>query len=103
MANIINITDKFNNEKPSIQIGEKVYPVNNSISAMMAFEAAASEGVTGAMNALKGTIGEKAFKEIGVDDMAVGNLMVLLSAVLAAMSNVSYEEAAARFQGAIKF
>lgn len=99
MSKIINITDKFSNEQPSIQIGDKIYPVNNGISAMLAFEEAATGGVDGILNAMKGALGEKAYKEIGVPDLSFANIKVLASAVLAAMTDITYEEAAARFQG----
>lgn len=99
MTKIINITDKFSKDLPSIQIGDKVYPVNNGISALLAFEEAATSGASGILDALKGAIGEKAFKEIGVPDLSFANIQVLASAILAAMADISYEEATARFQG----
>ncbi|WP_336759440.1 hypothetical protein [Paenibacillus sp. USHLN196] len=98
MSKVINITDKFSTELPSIQIGEKLYPVNNGISAMMAFEEAATGGMAGILKALKGAFGEKAYKTMDVEGMSMGNIMVLASAVLAAMMNITYEEANARFQ-----
>ncbi|QZN77376.1 hypothetical protein [Paenibacillus sp. DR312] len=98
MSKVINITDKFSTELPSIQIGEKLYPVNNGISAMMAFEEASTGGIAGILKALEGAFGKKAYKEMVVEDMSMGNIMVLASAVLAAMMNITYEEANARFQ-----
>ncbi|MGF6358073.1 hypothetical protein ABIE27_006038 [Paenibacillus sp. 4624] len=98
MSQVINITDKFSKELPSIQIGDKLYPVNNGVSAMMAFEAAATGGTSGILKALEGAFGKKAYKEMGIEDMSMGNILVLSSAVLAAMMNITYEEANARFQ-----
>lgn len=98
MSKVINITDKFSTELPSIQIGEKLYSVNNGVSAMMAFEDAATGGVAGILKALEGAFGKKAYKEMGIEDMSMGNIMILSSAVLAAMMNITYEEANARFQ-----
>lgn len=102
MSKVINITDKFSTDLPSIQIGEKQYPVNNGVSAMMAFEEAATGGIAGILKALEGAFGKKAYKEMGIEDMSMGNIMVLSSAVLAAMMNITYEEANARFQGGIQ-
>lgn len=101
MSKIINITDKFSKDLPSIQIGEKQYPVNNGISAMLAFEEAATGGIAGVLKALEGAFGKKAYKEIGIEEMSMANIMVVSSAVLAAMTDISYEEAAARFQGKV--
>lgn len=98
MSQVINITDKFSTDLPSIKIGEKLYQVNNGVSAMMAFEEAATGGVAGILKALEGAFGKKAYKEMGIEDMSMGNIMVLSSAVLAAMMNITYEEANARFQ-----
>lgn len=98
MSNVINITDKFSKDLPSIQIGDKLYPVNNGISAMLAFEEAATGGIAGILKALEGAFGKKAYKEMDVEGMSMGNIMVLASAVLAAMMNITYEEANARFQ-----
>ena len=38
MAKIINISDKLSFEKPSIQVGEKKYTVNDSLETVMKFE-----------------------------------------------------------------
>lgn len=100
MANVINITNLLSNEKPVIQIGEKSYPVNDGVDAVMAFEEAASKGAKGLLVALEGALGKEAYGEIGVSKMGLGNLKVLSTAVLASQAGISYEEAAARFRGA---
>lgn len=99
MSKIINITDKFSKEEASIQIGEAVYPVDSSVEAVMKFEELAKDGSTKALlEAIKATLGEKAFGTIGVMKLSVKNLKVLTTALLAAMQEITYEEAAARFQ-----
>ncbi|MNW40122.1 hypothetical protein D3C74_172280 [compost metagenome] len=96
----INITDKFKTEQPSIQIGEKSYPVDNSVEAVLKFEELAEGGGTKALlSALETALGKEAYKEIGVSRLSVANLKVLTVAMMAAMQDISYEEAAARFQG----
>ena len=100
MATVINITNLLSNEKPVIQIGEKSYPVNDGVDAVMAFEEAASKGAKGLLVALEGALGKGAYAEIGVSKMGLGNLKVLSTAVLAAQAGIPYEEATARFRGA---
>ncbi|MFS0858335.1 hypothetical protein [Paenibacillus taichungensis] len=100
MANIINLTDKFaTDEVASIQIGNKKYPINNSVEAVLGFEELANDAsVKGLLNAIQGSLGEKAVTEIGVRKMSVENLKVLMSGLVAAMQGLTYEEAAARFR-----
>lgn len=99
MAKTINITDKFSQEQPSIQIGEKFYTVDNSVEAVLKFEELADNGGTKALlSALESALGEDAYKEIGVPKLSVVNLKVLTVAMMAAMQGITYEEAAARFQ-----
>lgn len=96
----INITDKFSKEQPSVQIGEKSYPVDNSVEAVLKFEELSEGGGTKALlGALETALGEDAYKEIGVIKLSVANLKVLTVALMAAMQDLPYEEAAARFQG----
>lgn len=95
----INITDKFIKQQPEIQIGEKLYPVDNSVEAVLKFEELAEGGGTKALlAALEGALGKKAYEEIGVTKLSVANLRVLMVAIMAAMQELSYEEADARFQ-----
>lgn len=95
----INITDKFKMEQPSIQIGEKAYPVDNSVEAVLKFEELSEGGGTKALlDAMETALGKEAYKEIGVNKLSVANLKVLTVAMMAAMQELTYEEAAARFQ-----
>lgn len=99
MSKIINITELLSNEKPVIQIGEKSYPVNDGVDAVLAFEEAAGNGAKGLLTALEGALGKEAYAEIGVASYGLSNLKVLATAVLAAQAGITYEEAAARFRG----
>lgn len=95
----INITDKFSKQQPSIQIGEKTYPVDNSVEAVLKFEELADGGTKALLTAIETALGEKAYEEIGVIKMPIPDLKVLMIAMMAAMQEMTYEEAAARFQG----
>ncbi|RED34673.1 hypothetical protein [Paenibacillus sp. VMFN-D1] len=95
----INITDKFSKDKPSIQIGEKKYPVNNSVEAVMKFEEMAGDGsIKALLSSIEEILGKEAFAEIGVMKLPVSDVKVLMLGVMAAMQDLPYEEAAARFQ-----
>lgn len=98
MSKIINITDKFNDEKPKIVIGEKSYEINDSMETVFKFEELASVGNSGVMTAMEMALGKKACDEIGIRKMSVANFKILTTALLASMQGISYEEAAARFQ-----
>jgi|GEM_PF-4660072 len=102
MPKNINITDLLSNEQPTIQIGEKQYPVNNSIEAVMKFEELATDGNSkNLLNAIKSALGDKAYDEIGVGTLPLPNIRVLTTAILAATQGIAYEDAAARFQQSI--
>lgn len=99
MAKNINITELLSNDQPTIQIGDKQYAVNNSVETAMRFEELANGGGTKELlAAIEGALGKEAYKEIGVAKLPLQNLKVLTIAILAATQNLTYEEAAARFQ-----
>jgi len=98
MSKIVNITDKLSSSKPTIQLGDKTYEINDSMETVFKFEEMASSGNKGMVEAVKMALGEKAYRELGVAKMSVGNFKVIVVALLAAMQGVSYEEAEARFQ-----
>lgn len=98
MAKTINITDRLSSVQPTIKIGEKEYPVNDSMEAVMKFEELTGSGNKGVIKAMEFALGAKAVKEIGVEKMSVSNFKVVTTALLAAMQGVSYEEAEERFQ-----
>lgn len=98
MAKMINISDKFNSNKPVLVINEKEYNVNDSIEVVLKFEELSSNNSTGAMmDAIDLALGENASQEIGVKQMSISNFKVLVTGIMAAMQDSTYEEAAARF------
>jgi aldehyde:ferredoxin oxidoreductase len=98
MAKIINISDKLSLEKPVIQVGEKTYPVNDSLEAVLKFEEQHSEGdVLGMVECMKVALGEDACEEMGFMKMSFKNIQVWFFAVMAAMQDITYEEVEARF------
>lgn len=99
MAKVINITDKLSNDKPKIQIGEKSYEVNNSMGAVFTFQELAMTSTKESLTkAIEMSLGKEAAKEIDVEKWSLENFKVLSTAILAAMQNIDYEEAEARFQ-----
>lgn len=99
MSKVINITDKLSNEKPQIQVGEKKYTVNDGIATVLKFEELATAGTTATMvEAISTALGQKAAKELNVENMSIANFKVLSIAVMSAVQGIDYEEAAARFQ-----
>ncbi|WP_054939064.1 hypothetical protein [Paenibacillus ihuae] len=97
-AHNIKLTGKFSTEKPTIEIGDKKYQIDDSVESVLAFQEAATSGFEGMLNALKGALGDEAYEELNIPKMAFGNLQILSTGILAAQSNVSYDEAAARFR-----
>lgn len=98
MSKRISITDKLNDEKPTIEIGEKVYEINDSMETVLKFEELSNTGNRGVMSAMKMALGEEAFNEIGVEKLSINNFKVLTTAIMASMQGLTYEDAAARFQ-----
>lgn len=99
MAKIINITDRFDNEKPKIKIGEKEFEVNDSVETVLKFEELANDGSIESLNeAIKITLGEDAIKYLNMNELSISNFKVLTIAVLAAIQGLEYEEAEARFR-----
>lgn len=99
MAKIINITDRFDNEKPKIKIGEKEFEVNDSMETVLKFEELANDGSIESLNeAIKITLGEDAIKYLNMNELSISNFKVLTIAVLAAIQGLEYEEAEARFR-----
>jgi len=98
MAKIINISDKLSKDKPVITIGDKSYEVNDSMANVMKFEELAADSKSESMlKAIELSLGAEAAEEIGIQDMSITNFKVIITAILAAMQDVTYEEAEARF------
>lgn len=98
MSKVINITDKLSDERPSLKVGEKEYPLNDSMETVFKFEELATTGNKGAMEAIKMALGEKAYKELKIEKLSVANFRVIMTAIMAAMQGMTYEETEARFQ-----
>lgn len=98
MAKIINISDKLSTEKPVIQVGEKTYPVNDSLETVMKFEETYGDGDTQSMlECMKTALGDRAYKELKFEKMAFKNIQVWFFAIMAAMQDMSYEDIESRF------
>lgn len=98
MSKVIDITDRFSDEKPSITIKGKNYIVDDSMANVFKFEEMAGKGNKGALEAVKLVIGKEAFDEIGVDKMSIGNFRTFMVALLASMQGLTYEDAESRFR-----
>ncbi|MGH0053667.1 MAG: hypothetical protein ACQ5SW_09790 [Sphaerochaetaceae bacterium] len=98
MAKVINITDKISVEKPVIQIGEDMYEVNDTMGVVLKFQELVSDE-NNVKIALELALGEEAAKKLDFESMRVSNYKVLITAIMAAMQGLTYEEAASRFQG----
>lgn len=98
MSKIINISDKLNSEKPKLQVGERFYTINDSMAEVMKFEELASESTMDKMiSAIEISLGKEAIEELNVKSMSISNFKVIMIAILAAMQDLSYDEAEARF------
>lgn len=98
MSKIINISDKFSKEKPCIQIGDKEYPVNDSMSTVMKFEELAGSNSSEKMfEAIEVALGKEASEALNVREISVANFKIVTIAILAAMQGLTYDEAEARF------
>lgn len=98
MAKVINITDKLSTEKPTIVIKGKEYPVNDGMGTVLKFEElVVTSSIDSMITALELSLGEKAVEEIGTKEMSLANFKVLMTAILACMQGIEYEEAEARF------
>lgn len=99
MAKIINITDKLSLEKPQVVIGDDTYEVNDSMETVLKFqELSASSTDTNMMSAIELAIGKEAIEKIGLGQMSLSNFKVVTIAIMAAMQNMDFDEAASRFQ-----
>ncbi|SFE11494.1 hypothetical protein SAMN04487969_101130 [Paenibacillus algorifonticola] len=102
MSKTVDLSGKFSTEKPAIVIDGKRYIVNNGIREVTAFQAAGQAGPSGMLEGLETVLGKEAYEELGVGNFSLDNIQVLTTGVMAAVLGVSYDEALARFQRAIK-
>ena len=98
MAKIINISDKLSKDKPKIKLGEKLYVVNDSMATVLEFEELATLGTSDSMmKAIELSLGKEAVEELDIKNMSISNFRVITTAILAAMQDLTYEEAESRF------
>lgn len=100
MSKIINISDRLDNEKPKLKIGENEYEVNNTMEVVLKFEELMSENNT--ENLIKGielALGKEASKALNLKANSITNFKVIVIAIMAAIQDIDYDEAASRFQG----
>lgn len=96
MAKVYNITDKMEDGKPKIIWGEKEYEVNNSFLIILKvgeLDLATEEGIKELLNL---ALGEN--HDIDILNMQSDNLKVLMTAIIAAVQGIDFDEAASRFQ-----
>jgi hypothetical protein len=98
MSKVINITDKLSKDKPTLVVGDKEYEVNDSMEVVLKFEELASElTIENMEKAITLALGKDAVKDMKILKMSLQNFKVYMIAILAAMQDISYEEAEARF------
>ena len=100
MAKIINISDKLSSGKPSIQIGDKLYTVDDSLQTVMKFEEmySGSGDMQSMLECLKVALGAKACTELKFEKMSFNDVRVWFFAIMAAMQDEEYEVIESRFR-----
>ena len=97
---VINISDKLTSEKPLLVLSEdKKYQVDNSLEAVLKIEETMGlGGAEGMVKAIEIALGKQAAKELDIKKMSIENIKIIITAILAAVQGMSYEEASSRFQ-----
>jgi hypothetical protein len=102
MAKIYTTDGKLLTEVPQIQIGDKLYAVDNRKSNYDAMQKAIAENDGKEYSdedlIVKFALGEKQFKEIKAMDLSVAGYMNLILYIHAAILDISFEEAQKQFQ-----
>jgi len=99
MSKVINLSGKFSEEKPQIQIGDKLYDVNDGMGVVLQFEELIGEGTAEKMvEAISKTIGKEAAEELKIMEMSMENFKILSAGLMAAMQDLEFEEVYKRFQ-----
>lgn len=93
---------KLLTETPQIQIGDKLFAIDNRKSTYDKMQEAVSKAKNGNEERiiLEYAFGKDQMKEIDAMDLSVKAVMNLLTYVHAAIFDISFEEAEARFQKA---
>ena len=99
MARVINLADKLSNERPKIAIFGKEYEVNNSLAVVLKFEELfANVTIESMKEAIKLTLGENAANELNLENFSLNDFKVLMTAIIAAIQDIEYEEAEKLFR-----
>lgn len=102
MAKIYTTDGKLLTETPQIQIGDKLFAIDNRKSTYDKMQEAVSKCTNGNEERiiLEHAFGKAQMKEIDAMELSVKGMMNLLTYVHAAIFDISFEEAEARFQKA---
>lgn len=102
----IDISSKLSNERPIIKIVEGMeYEIDNSKNTMLKVNQMFTSGkddIEMMDTVIKTILGEKAHKEIENMNLSVGDYKIIFTAIMAGVSDITFEEAESRFQGATK-
>ena len=100
MATRISISSRLKKEKPVIEIDGVDYEVSDTMTTVLEFEDLIENMSTeNAVKAIEIALGKQAAKEIGIKEMRLENFKILVTAILACMQGIEYEEAERRFRG----
>lgn len=97
----INIIDKLGVENQTITIAkDKTYTVNCGAKTMIKAQEMfkKDESFTTMFDVIEQFLGKKARKEIENMDLSVGQLKAVITAIMAQVNEISYEEMESRFQ-----
>lgn len=102
MAKIYTTDGKLLVDMPQVQIGDKLFAVDNRKSTYDKMQEAVSKAKDGNEERiiLEYAFGKEQMKEIDAMELSVKGYMNLLTYVHAAIFDISFEEAEARFQKA---
>lgn len=102
MAKIYTTDGKLLTETPQIQVGNKLFAIDNRKSTYDKMQEAVSQAKDGNEERiiLEYAFGKDQMAEIDAMDLSVKGYMNLLTYVHAAIFDISFEEAEARFQKA---
>lgn len=105
MARMYTTDGKILTEQPTIQVGDKLYTVDNRKSTYDKMQAEVlrkpEEGETKLSEEeiiIVYALGEKQFKEIKALDLPISGYLNLIVYIYAAMFDITFEEAKKRFQ-----
>lgn len=102
MAKHIDLTSKFDNEKPTIKIGDLEFEVNDEkTNVLMVQELMAenSENEYEMMDkAIKQLVGKKAFEKIEKMNLRMVEYKTLFIGIMAVINDETFEETEKRFQ-----